>query len=102
MPYFGQDFFLKAEAKGPLSDKEYIEALDKNHQLARKEGIDATMDKNNLDALVGPTGGPAWLTDLVDGDHFGGGSSGAAAVAGYPKGTGPAGGAFGGAVGGLL
>ena len=91
MPYFGQDFFLKAEAKGPLSEKEYLDALEKNHQLARKEGIDATMDKHNLDALVGPTGGPAWLTDLVDGDHFGGGSSSAAAVAGYPNVTVPAG-----------
>jgi amidase len=95
MPYFGQDFFLKAEAKGPLSSKEYIEALEKNHQLARKEGIDATMEKHNLDALVGPTGGPAWLTDWVDGDHFGGGSSGAAAVAGYPNVTVPAGFVFG-------
>src|SRR5713226_7441679 len=96
MPYFGQDFFLKAEAKGPLSEKEYIEALEKNHQLARKEGIDATMDKHNLDALVGPTRGPAWLTDLIaDGDHPGGGSSGAAAVAGYPNVTVPAGFVFG-------
>jgi len=95
MPYFGQDFFLKAEEKGPLSSKEYTEALEKNHQLARKEGIEATMDQHNLDALVGPTGGPAWLTDLVDGDHFGGGSSGAAAVAGYPNVTVPAGFAFG-------
>ena len=95
MPYFGQDFFLKAEEKGPLSSKEYVEALEKNHQLARKEGIDATMEKHNLDALVGPTGGPAWLTDLVDGDHFGGGSSGAAAVAGYPNITVPAGFVFG-------
>jgi len=95
MTYFGQDFFLKAEAKGPLSEKEYVEALEKNHQLARNEGIDATMDKHNLDALVGPTGGPAWLTDLLDGDHFGGGSSGAAAVAGYPNVTVPAGFVFG-------
>jgi amidase len=95
MPYFGQDFFLKAEAKGPLDSKEYIEALEKNHQLARKEGIDATMEKHKLDALVGPTGGPAWLTDWVDGDHFGGGSSGAAAVAGYPNVTVPAGFVFG-------
>ena len=95
MPYFGQDFFLKAEAKGPLDSKEYVEALEKNHQLARKEGIDATMEKHNLDALVGPTGGPAWLTDWVDGDHFGGGSSGAAAVAGYPNVTVPAGFVFG-------
>ena len=95
MPYFGQDFFLKSEAKGPLGEREYLEALEKNHQWARKEGIDATMEKHNLDALVGPTGGPAWLTDLVDGDHFGGGSSGAAAVAGYPNVTVPAGFVFG-------
>jgi amidase len=95
MPYFGQDFFLKAEAKGPLTEQEYIDALAKNRQLARKEGIDATMDKHNLDALVAPTGGPAWLTDLVDGDHFGGGSSSAAAVAGYPNITVPAGFIFG-------
>lgn len=95
MPFFGQDLFLKAEAKGPLTSQEYLAALAKNRQLARKEGIDATMDKHNLDALVGPTGGPAWLTDLVDGDHFGGGSSGAAAVAGYPNITVPAGFIFG-------
>jgi amidase len=85
MPYFGQDLFLKAEAKGPLTEKAYIDALDKNHQLARTEGIDATMDKNHLDAIVAPTGGPAWLTDLVNGDHVAGGSSNAAAVAGYPN-----------------
>src|ERR1700732_760455 len=95
MPYFGQDLFLKAEEKGSLSSNEYVEALEKNHQWARKEGIDATTEKHNLDALVGPTGGPAWLTDLVDGDHFGGGSSGAAAVAGYPNITVPAGFVFG-------
>jgi amidase len=85
MPYFGQDLLVKAEAKGPLTDKEYVDALAKNHQLARTEGIDALMDKFHLDAIIGPTGGPAWLTDLVNGDHFGGGSSSAAAVAGYPN-----------------
>jgi amidase len=85
MPYFGQDLFLKAEAKGPLTEKAYVDALDKNHQLARIEGIDATMDKYRLDAIVAPTGGPAWLTDLVNGDHVAGGSSNAAAVAGYPN-----------------
>ena len=95
MPFFGQDTFLKAQEKGPLTTQEYLDALAKNHQLARKEGIDATMDKNNLDALVGPTGGPAWLIDHVDGDSFGGGSSGAAAVAGYPNITVPAGFVFG-------
>ncbi|MGA9711108.1 MAG: amidase, partial [Candidatus Sulfotelmatobacter sp.] len=85
MPYFGQDLFLKAEAKGPLTEKAYIDALDKNHQLARTKGIDATMDKYRLDAMVAPTGGPAWLTDLINGDHAAGGSSNAAAVAGYPN-----------------
>jgi amidase len=91
MPYFGQDTFLKAEEKGPLSTQEYLDALAKNHQLSRKEGIDATMDKNNLDALIGPSGGPAWITDHINGDSFGGGSSGAAAIAGYPNITVPAG-----------
>jgi amidase len=91
MPYFGQDTFLKAQEKGPLTTQEYLDALAKNHQLARKEGIDATMDKNNLDALIGPTGGPAWLTDHINGDSFGGGSASAAAVAGYPNITVPAG-----------
>jgi amidase len=85
MPYFGQDLFVKAEAKGPLTEKEYVDAVAKNHQLARTEGIDALMDKNRLDAIVAPTGSPAWLTDLVNGDHVAGGSSNAAAVAGYPN-----------------
>ena len=85
MPYFGQDLFVKAEGKGPLTEKAYLEALAKNHQLARTEGIDAIMDKHKLDALVAPTGGPAWLTDLINGDHVAGGSSNAAAVAGYPN-----------------
>ena len=85
MPYFGQDLFVKAEAKGPLTEKEYVDAVAKNHQLARTEGIDALMDKNHLDAIVAPTGSPAWLTDLVNGDHVAGGSSNAAAVAGYPN-----------------
>jgi amidase len=85
MPYFGQDMFIKAEAKGPLTEKEYVDAIAKNHRLAGKEGIDAIMDKHHLDAMVAPTGSPAWLTDLVNGDHVGGGSSNAAAVAGYPN-----------------
>jgi len=95
MPYFGQDIFLKAVEKGPLTSKEYLDALEQNHRLARKDGIDAVMDKLQLDALVAPTGGPAWITDLVDGDHFSGGSSSAAAVAGYPNINVPAGFAFG-------
>ncbi|MGA7914352.1 MAG: amidase [Candidatus Acidiferrales bacterium] len=91
MPYFGQDMFLKAEAKGPLTTKEYLDALNNNLRLARQEGIDATMAKYKLDALVAPTGGPAWLTDLVDGDNAGGQSSTAAAVACYPSVSVPAG-----------
>lgn len=85
MPWFGQDLFIKAEAKGPLTEKEYTDALAKNHELARAEGIDALMAKHELDAIVAPTGSPAWLTDLVNGDHVAGGSSNAAAVAGYPN-----------------
>jgi amidase len=95
MPYFGQDVFIKAEAKGPLNSKEYTDALEANHRLARTEGIDALMDKNHLDAIMAPTGSPAWLSDLVNGDHAGGGSSNAAAVAGYPDITVPAGFLFG-------
>ena len=95
MPYFKQELFIQAEAKGPLTDKEYIDALKMNHRLTRDEGIDAVMDKYNLDALVSPTDSPAWMTDLVDGDHFLGGSSSLAAVAGYPHITVPAGFVFG-------
>jgi amidase len=91
MPYFGQDLFVKAQAKGPLTDKEYTEALAKCRRLARAEGIDAVMDKYKLDALVAPSEGPAWLTDLVDGDHALGRSTTGAAVAGYPSVTVPAG-----------
>lgn len=85
MPYFGQDLFVKAQEKGPLTAKEYLDALASNHKLSRTEGIDFVMDKFKLDALVAPTGGPAWLTDLINGDHSAGGSSSAAAVAGYPN-----------------
>src|SRR4029077_11578569 len=69
MPYFGQDIFIKSQEKGPLTAREYVDALEKNHRLTRTEGIDAVMGKNKLDALVAPTGSPAWLTDLVNGDH---------------------------------
>src|SRR2546425_2502748 len=95
MLYFGQDLFIKAQAKGPLTDKAYRNALAKNHHMSRKEGIDLVMDKNKLDALIAPTGGPAWPTDLVNGDHFTGGYSTASAVAGYPHVTVPAGYVFG-------
>ena len=91
MPYFGQDTFLKAEAKGPLTSKEYLDALELNHRLSRKEGIDGVMDKFRLDAIMAPSGAPAWLTDLINGDHDAGESSNAAAVAGYPNITVPAG-----------
>jgi amidase len=95
MPYFGQDIMIKAEAKGPLTSKPYLTALRKNHLLTRAHGIDAVMKKNRLDALVAPTGGPAWPTDWINGDHFTGGYSSASAVAGYPHITVPAGYVFG-------
>jgi len=99
MPYFGQDTMTKAEAKGPLTSKAYVQALAKNHLLTRTQGIDFVMTKNRLDALVAPTGGPAWPTDWINGDHFTGGYSSASAVAGYPHVTVPAGYVFGMAVG---
>ncbi len=95
MPYFGQDLMIKAQAKGPLTSQPYLDALEKDHKLARTEGIDAVMKKNRLDALVAPTGGPAWCTDLINGDHSAGGSSTPAAVAGYPNINVPAGYAWG-------
>ncbi|MCJ7622598.1 MAG: amidase [Anaerolineaceae bacterium] len=91
MPYFGQERMLLAEEKGPLTDPEYIKALETNHRLARTEGIDATLIEHKLDAIVAPTGGPAWFTDWVNGDHFGGSSSSFPAAAGYPNITVPAG-----------
>jgi len=95
MPYFGQDLLIKAQGKGPLTEKAYRDALAKNQRLTRKEGIDFVMDKNKLDALIAPTGGPPWPTDWVNGDHFTGGYSSASAVAGYPHITVPAGYVFG-------
>jgi amidase len=95
MPYFGQDLLIKAQGKGPLTEKAYRDALAKNQRLTRKEGIDFVMDKNKLDALIAPTGGPSWPTDWVNGDHFTGGYSSASAVAGYPHITVPAGYVFG-------
>jgi amidase len=95
LPYFGQDTMVKAQAKGPLTEKKYLDALAKNHLLSRTQGIDAVMIKNKLDAIVTPTGGPPWPTDWVNGDHFTGGYSTASAVAGYPHITVPAGYVFG-------
>ncbi len=91
MPYFGQERFIQAQAKGSLTEKRYRDALARNHRLSRKEGIDRVMDEYRLDALLAPTGSPAWVSDLVNGDSYGGGSSGAAAVSGYPNITVPAG-----------
>ena len=93
--YFGQDIMVKAQAKGPLTERKYRLALAKNHRLTRTEGIDAVMNKHRLDAIIAPTGGPPWPTDLVNGDHFTGGYSSASAVAGYPHITVPAGYVFG-------
>jgi amidase len=95
MPCFGQELFLQAEAKGPLTDKAYLDALAKNRRLSREEGLDAVLKQHRLDAIVAPTGGPAWLTDCATGDHFSGGSSTPAAVAGYPNVNVPCGHSFG-------
>ncbi|HSQ25686.1 MAG TPA: hypothetical protein VLM80_01055, partial [Anaerolineales bacterium] len=96
MPYFGQERFLKAHEKGPLTDEAYLKALETNHRLSRDEGIDAVIKAHNLDALVSPTGAPAWLIDWVNGDRYtGGGCSSTPAVSGYPHITLPAGYIFG-------
>lgn len=94
MPYFGQELFVQAQAKGPLTDDEYRKAIEKARSLSR-EGIDSVLAKHRLDAIVAPTGSPTWTTDLVNGDHFTGSSSTPAAVAGYPTITVPMGEAFG-------
>jgi len=91
MQWFGQEEFLLAQEKGPLTDPAYAEALSTCHRLARVEGLDAVLGGDRLDAIVAPTGGPAWTIDLVNGDHFAGGSSTFPAVAGYPSITVPAG-----------
>jgi amidase len=95
MPYFGQELFLRAQKNGTLTSPAYTKALHKCRRLSRDLGIDAVMAKHRLDALVAPTGNPAWPTDLVNGDHFTGGSSTPAAVAGYPSVSVPMGFAFG-------
>ena len=95
MPYFRQERLEAAEARGPLSEPAYLRARRAARQLSREDGIDRVMDAHRLDAIVAPTGGPAWVTDLVNGDHFGGSSSAYAAAAGYPNITVPAGYVFG-------
>jgi amidase len=95
MPYFGQERMLKAQEKGPLSDEAYLKAMETTQRLSRSEGIDATIEKHHLNAIVAPTGGPAWLVDYVNGDCGEAGSWSPAAVAGYPNITVPAGHVFG-------
>ena len=95
MPYFSQELFERAQKKGPLTSDAYKKALAKNHLMSRQGGIDAVIAKHKLDAIIAPTGGPVWTTDLINGDHFTGGYSTASAVAGYPHITVPAGFAFG-------
>ena len=95
MPYFGQELFIRAEAKGPLTDPGYLSARALCLKLTRTDGIDALMAQHKLDALVCLTGGPAWLIDPVNGDAYTGGSSTMAAVAGYPNVTVPAAQIFG-------
>jgi amidase len=95
MPYFAQELMVRSQAKGPLTEKKYLDALAKNHRMSRTEGIDAVMIKHKLDAIITVTGGPAWVTDVINGDHYTGGYSTASAVAGYPHITVPVGFAFG-------
>jgi amidase len=95
MPFFGQELFVSAQKKGPLTSAAYLAARNRCRALARAQGIDLVMRRHRLDAIVAPTGSPAWTTDQVNGDHFIGASSTPAAVAGYPSITVPAGQAFG-------
>jgi amidase len=95
MPYFAQELFERAQEKGPLTEKAYRDALSTNRQLARKEGIDAIIAQFKVDAIIGPTAGPAWTTDWVSGDHADSGCASPPAVAGYPHVTVPAGFVFG-------
>ena len=91
MPYFGQERLVEAQRRGSLSEDRYQEAHAVARRLSREEGIDRAMDADTLDAVIAPTGGPAWVIDHVNGDHFSGGSSSLPAVAGYPNITVPAG-----------
>jgi amidase len=91
LPHFGQERFIEALQKGPLTDTAYRRALAQNHRLARAKGIDAALAAHRLDAIIAPTRGPAWLTDFVNGDHKLGSCAQPAAVAGYPHITVPGG-----------
>lgn len=85
MPFFGQEVLIAAQEKGDLNSDEYKNALDNVLKSNGPEGIDRVMDKYNVDAIIAPTGGPAWPTDVITGDHFLGGSSSPAARSGYPS-----------------
>ncbi len=91
MPWFAQEIFEQAQAKGDLTSDEYLKTLEQSKRFAGKEGIDAVMEKHNLDALIAPTNGPSWTIDWVNGDHFSRGSSSPAAISGYPNITVPMG-----------
>ena len=91
MPWFGQDQFEKAQAKGPLTEATYTDALAACRRLSRSEGIDAVITSRNVDAIIAPSNGPSWPTDWLNGDHFTGGNTSVAAVAGYPSITVPMG-----------
>jgi len=95
MPFFGQELAIRAQEKGPLTTPAYKSARALCLQQARTEGIDLYMTRHKLDAILAPSNGPAWITDFVLGDHYTGGSSSPAAVAGYPSVTVPAGLVFG-------
>ncbi len=89
--FFDQKILIQAENKGDLNSAEYVEALKKMLKATREQGIDRLMKASSLDALIAPTGSPAWKTDLILGDHFVGGSSSLAAISGYPAITVPMG-----------
>jgi amidase len=91
MPFFGQELFEQAQAKGPLTDPAYIKARNAAKRLAGTDGLLATLDNHKLDAVIAPSVGPAWPTDHVLGDHFKGAGYGVAAVAGTPSLTVPVG-----------
>jgi amidase len=91
MPFFGQELFDRAQAKGPLTDAAYRKARDESLRMAGKDGLLAALDRDKLDALIAPSTSPAWPTDHVLGDHFVGGGYGMAAVAGTPSLTVPIG-----------
>jgi len=91
MRYFDHDILIQANGKGNLDSEEYQEALDRMLRVTRDEGIDRVMNEHDLDAIIGPTGGPAWKTDLTNGDNFAVSSSSPAARSGYPNITVPMG-----------